>query len=189
MFSLSQMGMRQCLPVVALCCLMPTAMAVPPVAYTAKTEAVKRVIKAAYNAQSKALLAHNLDGVMAPYAKNILFVDDLRHTKHRGTDQARSGWAGFFQRTQQTLTGANSEIKTITVSPAGTDATVVSVRHLTMQGVFHKDTPYVMGIASTLRCVWAKTDMGWRVTQERFLAVDTFLNGKLVSHNHKHVPS
>ena len=57
-FSFSRMGMRQCLPVVALLCLTPAAMAAPPtaapVASPDKTEAVKQAIQAVYDTEDVA---------------------------------------------------------------------------------------------------------------------------------------
>ncbi len=186
---------RQWLPLVALCGLMPAAMAAPPKIALPKTAPATppdktEAIQAVYDAEDTALVAHDLDGVMAMYTPNVVFFDSLKGKQDVGAAGARKAWVTFFQMPHQTLTAARHEIKEVTVNKAGTGATVLAVHHLTISGspvdgaaaaVTHRD--------STLRCFWTKKSGKWLIRQERILGVDTFVDGKRVEHNHKQVPT
>ena len=61
---------------------------------------VKAVIQSAYDDQDTALVAHDLDGVMVPYAEDAIFIDDIPGAKrqgleHQGLDVARQNWVDF----------------------------------------------------------------------------------------------
>ena len=193
-FSQVRIAVRQCLPVVALCGLMPIGMAAPPtpapVTLPDKTAAVKQAVQAVYAAEDTALVAHDLDGVMAMYTPNVVFFDSLKGKQDVGAAGARQAWVTFFSVPRQTLTAARHEIKEVTLNKAGTGATVLAVHHLTISAapasgaaaaVTHRD--------STLRCFWTKKSGKWLIRQERILGVDTYVDGKRVQHNHKQVPT
>ena len=192
------MRVRLCLPLVALCGLMPAAMAAPPTppppaAAPAtppdKTEAIKQAVQAVYDSEDTALVAHDLDGVMAMYTSNVVFFDSLKGKQDVGAAGARQAWVTFFQVPRQTLTAARHEIKEVTVNKAGTGATVLAVHHLTISRKAANGAAAVTHRDSTLRCFWTKKAGGWRIRQERILGVDTFVDGKRVEHNHKQVPT
>ena len=124
---------------------------------------------------------------MAPYAADVLFIDDLKKNAGSGDSGARAGWVQLYNVPRQTLTAAHHDIKTVTVNEAGTGATVLTVHHLISHGQTTKGTPFETGVDSTLRCFWAKTNGVWQIKQERFLAIDTLINGKLIRHNHQKV--
>lgn len=204
-FDFSPVGIlvRRCLPVVALCCLLPAAMAAPPKPAPAtpapptaapaappnKMEAIKQAVQAVYDAEDTALVAHDLDGVMAMYTSNVVFFDSLKGQQDVGAAGARKAWVTFFQVPHQTLTAARHEIKEVTVNKSGTGATVQAVHHLTITGPTESGTASVTHRDSTLRCFWTKKDGKWLIRQERILGVDTFVDGKRVQHNHKQVPT
>lgn len=187
------MGIRHYLPVVALCCLMPTALAAPappaPAASAALTDGVKQAVQTAYETQDAAVVAKDASGVMALYTPNVVFFDSLNGKQDVGTAGARKEWLTLFQTPHQTLTVARHEIKEVTVNKAGTGATVLAVQHLTMNRTKSTAAASVTEVNTTLRTFWVKTAGGWQIRQERILGVDTYLNGKRVQRNHKNVPT
>ena len=188
-FNFSRVGTRRCLPVVALCGLMPIGMAAPPTLPPDKTEAVKQAVQAVYDAEDTALVAHDLDGVMAMYTPNVVFFDSLKGKQDVGAAGARQAWVTFFQVPRQTLTAARHEIKEVTLNKAGTGATVLAVHHLTISAAPASGAAAVTHRDSTLRCFWTKKSGKWLIRQERILGVDTYVDGKRVQHNHKQVPT
>ena len=117
---------------------MPLGLAAPPIpvlptaAPPDKAAAIKGAVQAIYDAEDTALVAHDLDGVMAMYTPNVVFFDSLKGKQDVGAAGARRAWATFFQVPHQTLTAARHEIKEVTVNKAGTGATVLAVHHLTI---------------------------------------------------------
>ncbi len=186
-------GLRQCLPAVALCCLMPATMAAPtppsPAASAALTKAVKQAVQTAYDAQDAALLAQDANGAVAIYTPNAVFFSSRKGAQDVGVAGARQGWVAFLHVPNQTLTAVRHDIKAVTLNKAGTGATVLTVHYATLSARTSKGTAFTMGLATTLRCFWVKTGGGWRIKQERVLGVDGYLDGKLFEHNHKRVPS
>ena len=149
---------------------------------------VKAVIQSAYDDEDKALVAHDLDGVMAPYAEDAIFIDDIPGAKrqgleHQGLDVARQNWVDLYNVPRQTVTSANHEIKEITVSKTGGGATILTVRQTNITGTTKAGRTYLVRIDTQLRHFWAKTGGGWRIKQERLLSIDTYRDGRLDRHN------
>lgn len=192
-FDFFRVGIRHFLPVVALCCLVPTALAAPappaPAASAALTDGVKQAVQTAYEAQDAALVTQDASGVMAIYTPTVVFFDSLTGKQNAGTAGARKEWLTLFHAPHQTLTASRHEIKELTVNKAGTGATVLAVHHLTMNRTKSTAAASATEVNTTLRTFWVKTGGGWQIKQERILGVDTFLNGKRVQHNHKQVPT
>ena len=156
------------------------------------TEGVKQVIQAAYDDQDGAVVARNLDRVMAPYAEDAIFINDIPESKgqgleHQGLAGVRQGWVDLFNLPNQRATAASHEIKEITVSKTGGGATILTLHHMTLSGTTKAGRPFEIRIDEVLRHFWAKRGAGWRIKQERLLSVDTFRNGKLVRHNRQPV--
>ena len=153
----------------------------------AKADAVKQTIQSLYDDQNTAIVGGDIDGAMIPYAEDGIFLNDLKGTESQGLAGVRRGWLGLMNMPRQKVTTATTTIKEITVNKAYNGATVLTLDHSDLAGTTKSGKAFITGIEMLTRHFWAKTDDGWRIKQERILSVDTFLNGKLIRHNHNPV--
>ncbi len=152
-----------------------------------KTEAVKQTIQSLYDDQNTAIVGSDIDGVMIPYAEDGIFLNDLKGTESQGLAGVRRGWLDLMTLPNKKVTASNTTIKEIIVNKAYNGATVLTLAHSDLTGKSKSGKTYITGIEILARQFWAKTDDGWRIKQERILSLDSFLNGKLIRHDHNPV--
>jgi len=160
-----------------------------PGTVSAAPVSAKAAIQAAYDAQDTALGAQDVDGAMAPYAEEAIFIDDIPGAKrqgleHQGLAAVRQGFVNLFNLPNQTVTSASHEVKETTFSKTNTGATLLILLHINLTGTTKAGRMYQLRLDEQVRHFWAKTGDGWRIKQERLLSIDSYINGKLSRHNH-----
>ena len=153
------------------------------------TADVQQKLQAVYDAQDTAVLARDIDGTMAPYATNAVFIDDVTGKESAGLDDVRRGWLKAFNVPNTRQTGATHLIKEITLSKTQKSATILMQYKLTVAVINRAGKTVSLEIDETTRHYWVNGDAGWKIEQERIISTDTFRDGKLFRHNQKPVSS
>ena len=178
--------MMPCLTVV--CSLLMLIAFCPPSNADAAAD-VQQTLQAMYDAQDAAILRHDIDNTMAPYAGDALFLDDTKGTESASLAGVRKGWLELFQSPTEEVTAVSRRIDKTTLSKTHKAATLLTVLQIKMSVTARSGKVVSLEVDEHTQFYWVKGDDGWRIEQQRITAIDTFREGKLVRHNRKPVAS
>ena len=88
-------------------------------------QTLQETLQARYDAQDAAILQHDIDNTMVPYAADALFIDDVAGKESASLEAVRNGWVALFHVPNQTLDTASSQIQKITVVKSHKAATLL----------------------------------------------------------------
>ncbi len=178
--------MTTCLTV--FCCLLMLIALSPPSKADATAD-VQQTLQAMYDAQDAAILQHDIDNTMTPYAEDALFLDDVTGKESASLAGVRKGWLELFQSPTEKVTKISREIKTITLSKTHKSATLLTLHRISMSVTTRSGKVVPLEVDEQTRHYWVKGENGWQIEQERLMSIDTYRDGKLVRHNHTPVTS
>lgn len=184
--SMTSRPMTTCLVVV---CSLLMLVALPSFSRADAAADVQQTLQAKYDAQDAAILQHDIDNTMTPYADDALFLDDVTGKESDSLAGVRKGWLDLFQSPTGKVTAASREIKTITLSKTHKSATLLTLHRISMSVTARSGKVVPVEVDEQTRHYWVKGVNGWQIEQERLMSIDTYRDGKLVRHNHKPVAS
>ncbi len=88
-------------------------------------QTLQETLQARYDAQDAAILQHDIDNTMTPYAADALFIDDVAGKESASLEAVRNGWVALFHVPNQTPDTASSQIQKITVVKSHKAATLL----------------------------------------------------------------
>ena len=178
--------MMPCLTVV--CSLLLLAALPPPSSADAAAD-VQQTLQAMYDAQNAAILRHDIDSTMVPYAGDALFLDDTKGGKSASLAGVRKGWLELFQSPFEKVTAVSRRIDKTTPNKTHTAATLLTVLQIKMSVTAPSGKVVPVEVDEHTQFHWVKGKNGWRIEQQRITTIDAFRDGILVSHNRKPVAS
>lgn len=188
MFSSSMIGRPMTICFVSACSLLTLTALLPPSKADATAD-VQQTLQAMYDAQNAAILQHDIDNTMVPYADDALFLDDTTGGKSASLAGVRKGWLELFQSPNEKLTAVSRRIDRTTISKTHKAATLLTVLQISLSVTGRSGKAVPVEIDEHTQFYWVKGENGWRIEQQRITSIDSFRNGKLVRHNRKPVAS
>jgi len=170
---------------VILCLITLSTLCLPAFAVPDAKKDVEQAVKAGYAAEDAAIANKDVDGSVATYAVDAVFINFIGK-RTQGIENPRRGMEGMFQLPDATFS-ANHKIKQFSIDKSGIEATVLVVHHVGMSATSKTGEPFVMGVDEVLRHFWVKAEDGWHIKQERLISTDSTRNGKPFRHNGKPV--
>ncbi len=148
---------------IAVCCLL-----MPITSHSARADAttdVQQKLQAIYDAQDAAIVQHDIDNTMVPYADDALFIDNVTATESAGLAGERKGWLDLFQSPSGKVTSSSRQIKEFTLSKTHKSATFLIVHRIGMSVTARSSKVVPVEVDEQIRHYWVKEKMAGRLSR------------------------